>query len=417
MDRVLEKKPWAPWKVAVAGVGGLLAILLTYWMVSRFGGSRLNVELSRLTIATVAEQEFQESIPVHAQVLPLQTIYLDSSDGGRVDELYLEEGGELRVGESILRLTNPDLRLELMRREDQRVEQMNILRNIETTMAEERRDFQRRLAELDYEIVKARRIFERNAALAEAGLLADLEYQLSKDEYEFLARRREDELVNEAEVEESRRNKVRQAEEAVERMQANFEIAQERFDRLLITAPVAGQLTSLEVEVGEAIAPGDRLGQIDILDGFKARGQVDQHYLNRVETGQTAHYEADAEDYRLRVTKIYPEVADNKFEIDLDFDGDLPPGIRRGQNLSLKLQLSDPERAVVVPRGAFYQQTAGRWIYVLDSSGEFAVRREIRLGRQNTDYFEVLEGLGPEERVITSSYDSFVDVDMLRLER
>jgi len=200
-------------------------------------------------------------------------------------------------------------------------------------------------------------------------------------------------------------------------MQANFEIAQERFDRLLITAPVAGQLTSLEVEVGEAIAPGDRLGQIDILDGFKARGQVDQHYLNRVETGQTAHYEADAEDYRLRVTKIYPEVADNKFEIDLDFDGDLPPGIRRGQNLSLKLQLSDPERAVVVPRGAFYQQTAGRWIYVLDSSGEFAVRREIRLGRQNTDYFEVLEGLGPEERVITSSYDSFVDVDMLRLER
>lgn len=415
MDRVLEKKAWSLWRTATVAAGALVVVAVVYLVLTSLGTRRLNVDRSRLTIGAVETREFQELIPLNAQVMPLQTVYLESAEGGRVEELYLEEGGPVAAGDPVLRLVNTDLELDLRRREDQLYEQRNLLRNVEDEMDEARREFQRRLAELDYQIVKARRIYERDAALSEAGLIADLEFELSRDEYEFLLERRQAELANEEEVERSRQAKIRQAADAVERMQANYQLAKEKFDKLLIRAPLAGQLTSLEVEVGEATAPGERLGQIDVLDGFKARAQVDQHYIARVSEGQTAQLQADGRLYRLRVLKIFPEVKDNRFEIDLEFLDELPAGIKRGQNLSLKLELSDPATAVVVPRGAFYQKTAGRWIYVLDAGGENAERRDIRLGRQNPDYFEVLDGLEAGERVITSSYDGFSDVDRLVL--
>lgn len=415
MDRVLERKAWSPGRtVAVAaGAAGVLAV--AYLLLTSLGTRRLNIDRSRVTIGEVERRQFQELIPLNGQVMPLQTVYLESAEGGRVEALYLEEGGPVTAGDPILRLVNTDLEFDLRRREDQLHEQRDLLRNVEAEMAEARRDFQRRLAELDYEIVKANRIHERDAALSEEGLIAELEFELSRDEYQFLLQRRRSELANEEEVERSRQVRIQQAAEAIERMRANVQLAQEKFDKLLVRAPLSGQLTSLEVEVGEATAPGERLGRIDVLDGFKARAQVDQHYITRVSEGQTAQLPADGRLYRLRVMKIFPEVKDNRFEIDLEFLGELPQGIKRGQNLSLKLELSDPAEAVVVPRGPFFQKTAGRWIYVLDADGESARRRAVRLGRQNPDYFEVLEGLEPGERAITSSYDGFADVDRLVL--
>ena len=413
MDRRIKKKKWPPQRIGLIAGALALVALLVWALLSRGGGQRLSVEQDRLTIATVEEGAFQEYVAVTGTVLPARTIYLDAVVGGQGEEKYVEEGAYVQAGQSILRLSNDNLTLQMLSSEAQLAQQLNDIRTTRLALDQNALNLSQQMTELDYNITRLRRENERTQELAARGSIARQEYEAVRDEYAYMQRRRELTLQSHRQDSLARGEQIRQMEGQVSRLRQNLALVQTTMDNLIVRAPIDGQLSLLDAEVGESKSAGTRLGQIDAAGANKVRAGIDEFYITRVTQGQSARAELGGQTYDLTVRKVFPEVRDGRFEVEFAFTGPEPPDLRRGQSLRLRLELGDPETALLVPRGAFFQTTGGNWIYVVE--GGEAIQRPIRLGRQNPQFFEVLEGLAPGERVVVSGYDTFGDADRLLL--
>jgi HlyD family secretion protein len=414
MDRKIEKKKWPPKRIALFAGGFLFVAFVVYIFFFGIRKSSLNVKAERLTISTVTHGPFQEYIPVMGNVLPYYH-YLDAVEGGRVEEIYLEAGTMVNKGDPILKLANTNLLINLMWREAELFQQINNLRNTRLDMERYRLQLSQELAYVENDLQQQKRVYERYKELVNDQLISDHEYELAKDQYEYLLKRKKLTIESQEKDLEFRQRQVDALVAQVERMQNNLKIIEGRLENLTVKAPVSGYLTSLNAEIGQSKQAGDTLGQIDTLEGYRVRAAIDEHYIARVEKRKTGEFEFAGNSYELVVTKIYPEVREGRFEVDMEFEGDEPQGITGGVTFHIRLELGDIEEATLLARGGFYQTTGGNWAYVLGDSGAVATKRRIRLGRQNPQVFEVLEGLEPGEKVVTSSYESFGDMDRLVL--
>lgn len=413
IDRKLEKKRWTPKRLALIGGAVVVVALIGFAITSGTGGKRLYVDAEKVTISPVTEGPFQELIAITGTVLPLTTVYLDAVEGGRIEEVFVREGANVTAGQPILRLSNNDLQLRLLNAEAQRIEQRDRLQNTRFNMEMNSLNLRQQLIEMNYHIERLRKEFERQEELHVKRLISQQEFEAVRDEYEYWQRRKD--LTLQAFRQDSLRmiTQVAQMESALDRMERNFDVIQNNLENLVVRAPIDGQLSMLDAEIGQIRGAGARFGQVDVLDGYRIRAQIDEYYISRVVRDQRARGEVAGQEYELIATRVYPEVRDGRFEVDFEFAGDPPSGIRRGQTLRFRLEMSDPGQAVMVPRGGFYQTTGGNWIFVVDPSGDRAAKRFIQLGRQNPTHFEVLNGLEPGERVVTSGYETFGDADRL----
>lgn len=415
MDRKIEKKKWPAKRIITYAASAVFILFILYIFLFQMGTSSLNVKTERITISSVRRGPFQEFIPVMGSVRPINTYYLTASEGGRVEEIFAESGTMVEKGDNILKLANTNLLLDIMWREAELFQQSNNLRNTRLSMEQYQLQLREDIANVENQLQQQHRKFDRYEKLYEDQLISKHEYELAKDEYGYLVKRRELALESQQKELEFREAQVKALEESLERMQVNLEVVKEKQANLTIQAPVSGHLTSLDAEIGQSKNAGERLGQIDILDGFKVRAGIDEHYISRVEIGRTGSFDFAGQTYQLKVNKIFPEVVEGSFDAEMEFTDQTPEGITRGQTLHIRLELGSVSEALLLPRGGFFQSTGGNWVFVMDESGGTAVKRDIKIGRQNPEVFEVLEGLQPGEKVITSSYESFGNIDRLVL--
>jgi HlyD family secretion protein len=415
MDKPIEKKKWPLKRIITYSIIGIVVLLVGYQIIFKSGASSLNVKAERTTISKVEQGPFQEYIPVIGIVRPQYSEYLSAVEGGRVEKLYVEAGAMVKKGDEILKLSNTNLLMSLLNNEAMINRASNDLRATRLQLEQNRLALESQRADADYYLIRIKRRFERYKVLYKEKMISKQEFDDFKDEYEYQKKKRELTIETQEKDLKFREQQVKQLENSVNRMQENLELVKQQLENLTIRAPISGHLTALDAEVGQSKSPGQRLGQIDKLEGFKVRAEIDEHYINRIEKGRTGRFDFSGKTYEMEVAKVFPEVKDGKFEVDLEFTGQEALGIRRGQSIHLRLELSEASKAILLARGGFYQTTGGNWVYVLDKSREFAIKRSIRLGRQNPQYFEVLEGLNPGEEVITSSYEHFGNMDRLVL--
>ncbi|ARS34358.1 efflux RND transporter periplasmic adaptor subunit [Pontibacter actiniarum] len=415
MDRVIEKKKATPKKIALIAAGALALVLVLYNLLFAEHSSKLNVDSERITTGQVSEGMFQEFIAIDGSVDPLKSFYLDITEGGRVEKIYTDDGRTVQKGDTILKLSNTTLQIDFMTRETQLYDLMNERQNSEITMKQDLIRKENELAEIEYNLALAKRKYERNKMLIEEKVISREEYEAARDEYEYLNKRKtlaERSVKQDAKLMEDR---LKQLDESIRRMEANIGMARNTLNNLYVTAPFTGQLSTLKAEVGESKAPGENIGQIDDLNGYKVKANIDEHYISRVYPGLHGSFDFNGKTYKITVAKVFPEVQNNTFQVDMEFAEGAPEGIRRGQTLQVKLNLNDGGKAVLIPRGGFYQSTGGNWVFVVQEGANYAEKRRIKLGRQNPNYYEVLEGLQPGEKVVLSSYDSYGDIDRLEL--
>ena len=415
MDRRIEKKRFTPRRIAMYGVAAVAVAFIAYQLLT-INPSSLNVDAEKLTLAQVTHGPFLEYIVEQGEVMPLRTIYLDAVEGGRVEEVYVLEGSQIEQDTPILRLSNATLQLSVMQREADLFREVNRLRETRVTMEQRRLSLRATLVELDYRVRQAEREYARQDEMFKADLTSRKDYDEAKDNLEYLTRNRDVTVETLRQDSLYQTIQIQQLEESIDRLRLNLELIKQNQENLTIRAPITGLLSSLIAEVGESKPGGERLGQIDVEDEFKVRAAIDEHYIARIRTGQAGSFDFAGGTYDLVIDRVYPEVIEGQFEADMVFPEGMPDGLRRGQTLQVRVALGELVDAMQVPRGGFYQKTGGRWIYVLDPTGEFAVQRQIRLGRQNSQYFEVLEGLEEGETVITSMYDNFGDMERLVLQ-
>ena len=414
MDRIIEKKKWTIKKILTIVFSVAFGLFIVYLLFFRDKQSKLYVNEEQLSIAEVKRDRFQEFIPVDAVVYPKTTIYIDAVQGGTVESVFVEDGAILNKGDSILKLNNADMELRYMDQETRMYDAINNLQNSKVNL--ERSQFVRQLeiVNLLAEIDRVNLDFNRKQKLYDEKLISDQEYEDAKREYELTMKQLEISLELQRLDSISMVNQTRQINNSIERMQNNLALLNKNLENLVIKAPANGKLSSFSVEIGETKSAGEHLGQIDLMkDGFKLRAPIDERYISTVHLGQEAEFDFAGKTYQLEIMKIYTDVTNGSFQVDLQFTGEEPKGIKRGQTVQLRLQFSSPRDATIVKRGGFFQETGGNWIYVVDASGDYASKRNIRLGRQNTNYYEVLEGLDPGETVIISSYDAFGGKDKL----
>jgi len=416
MDRRIEKQRVPAAKVAGAVVLALLGLWLVWRFVQASRTATYRVASDRVTISRVERGHFEDFIPIRGNVTPLRTVYLDAIDGGRVERVLAEEGSLVRVGQPIVELTNTTLQLDVIAREAEVSEQLNNLRNTRLALEQNRLQLKSELVEIDYQLVRLGRLVERRGNLLAQDLIAQRDFDDVKDEYEYFSRRRELTLESQEQEERMRVAQIAALEEGIAQLQRNLQIARKNLEGLTVKAPQNGLLSALDAEIGESKSRGERLGQIDDVDNFKVTALVDEYYVTRVHAGQSADFTLLEVAYSLEVSKVYPEVRNGQFEVDLTFSGEVPSEIRRGQTLQIRLQLGESGEALLLARGGFDQSTGGAWAFVLDESGDQAVKRPIELGRRNPRHFEVLSGLAAGERVITSDYTAFLDMDRVKLE-
>ncbi|MGM9792503.1 MAG: efflux RND transporter periplasmic adaptor subunit [Candidatus Cryptobacteroides sp.] len=416
MDKIIEKKKgWraAFTKKALPWWGGAILLAFILWLVFRDNSATLRVNAESLTISEVRQGEFNDYIRISGQVQPMTTIQISPQEGGIVQEIVAEEGSKVKAGDVILRLSNDNLDLQILNSEAELAEKENILRNTLISMEQQKLSLKQDKLQLQTELARLRRKYEQNKALYEDKLIAREEYLTSKEDYELAAGKLE--LVKDRAEQDSlyRSVQILQMQESLDNMRRNMMMIRRRKENLTIKAPIDGELGLLDVVLGQSVSAGMKIGQINNLDSYKIEAQIDEHYIDRVSSGLVATFQRQNDSYDAVIRKVYPEVRDGKFKADFKFGGEVPDNIRTGQTYYLNLQLGQPETAVLVPRGTFYQKTGGKWIFVVSADGGKAVRREIRIGRQNPQYYEVLEGLQPGEKVITSGYDSFGDNEVL----
>lgn len=413
MDQIIEKKKGLQKKHFIYIAGALLLTLLIVMVVKSSGSSTYRIDKEKLTISTVSNGDFKDFISLTGTVEPITTIFLDVEEGGKVEEIVTEEGEMVKKGDILIKLRNNDLNLSILNSESQLAYHTNELRNTMISMERQKISNEQQLLNIDYRIVKLKRNYEQDKTLYDKGFVSKEDYLVSKESHDLAVRDRE--LIYEKMVQDSifRANQKVQMNESLKNMQQNLSMVRQRLNNLNVKAPVDGQLGTLNAEIGESIARGQRIGQIQVLDNFKVVAMVDEHYIDRVRKGLDAQFERQENNYQLAVKKVYPEVRDGQFEIDLLFKDEMPDKLRTGQTYHIKLELGKPVEAVLLPRGGFFQSTGGQWVYVLDASGNFATKRNIKIGRQNMQYYEVLEGLQPDEQIISSSYEFFKDNDRI----
>jgi len=415
MDRKIEKKRWTVKKVSVLAVSGITAGLIIYMVATATGEPRLNVKREQITISEITEGDFQEFISVRGSVTPEDTIYLDAEAGGRVEEIYSEAGTIVNKGDEILKLGNTNLLLDIMYREAELFQQSNNLRNTRLSFEQHKLSLKRELNEINYRLNLAERSLRKKRALHAKRIISVDEYENIRDEFDYLTVKRG--IIEETiETDNALRNEqVKQLEGSLQRMEENLRVVKTKLEYLTLKAPISGRLTAFDLEIGQTVGPGRRIGQIDVIGSFKVEIQIDEHYIEKITPGCPGTFEIDEKSYELETSKVYPEVNQGVFKTDMSLVGELPEGLRRGQTLHIKLELGDVYQATLVDRGGFYQETGGNWIFVVDPAGQQAIKREITLGRYNPSYYEVISGLDPGEQVVTSSYDSFGDAEILVL--
>ena len=416
MDKIIEKKKG--WRLAFSRKalpwwGGTLLAVAVIALAVRPDVKTLRVDRDTLTVSCAEWGEFNDYIRIGGRVQPMTTIQLSPQEGGIVQAILVEEGATVREGEPILILSNDNLDLQILNSEAELAEKENILRNTQIQMEQQKLDVRQSVLEYGTQVERLRRSCEQQKALYEDRLIAREDYLKAEEDWR-LARQKYD-LILERSRQDSlyRGTQIDRMEESLENMLLNMRMIRRRKDNLVVKAPIAGELGLLDVALGQNIASGTKIGQINSVGTYKVEAQIDEHYIDRVVTGLEATFERQSEIYATSIRKVYPEVRDGKFKVDFKFDGEQPANIRSGQTYYLNLQLGLPEEAVLIPRGAFYQRTGGKWIYVVNKEGTRAVRREIRIGRQNPQYYEVQEGLQPGEKVITSGYETYGDCDVL----
>ncbi|PUZ20476.1 HlyD family secretion protein [Chitinophaga costaii] len=413
MDKKIEKKYWNRKRIFYIAGGTLVALLLGYNLIFADHRSKLNVEKDKVTISKVSQGPFDDYIAVTAVVLPLNTIRLDAIQGGYVTRKFLEGGSMVKKGDSILRLENQHVMMDYVNHETEIYRLINELENSKLSLKQNHYESEKTLADLDRQISQAKDLYERNKQLVDERIVSRQEFNKNKYELEGLTHQRDIQAQYQQFQEENARVQVAQLSGTVARSQRNLALMKENLSNLVVRAPVDGQLSSIDVEVGSNIVEGQNLGQIDDITGFKMRATVDEHYLTRVFAGLKATFEFNGGNYELTVTKVYPEIKDGSFAVDLNFGKQAPDGIRRGQSSPIRLELGKSASATLLPSGGFFSDTGGNWVYVVDNSGRRAVKRNITLGRKNPMYYEVLEGLHPGEQVITSSYETFGNKEVL----
>jgi HlyD family secretion protein len=416
MDRVLEKTPWQKYRKPVTWGGAVLLALFLLWFFKPDAGRALKVQNDRIVVSTVTSGEFDDYIPVRGQVAPLKTVFLDAIEGGRVEAIHVEDGARVEVGDLIVELSNTQLQLDVIAREAEVSEQLNNLRNTELSLEQNRLEHKRNLVDINYNIIRLEREINRLGPLVEKELVDGGTLERLRDEYDWYVARREITLESQATDQRLQMFQMEQLRVSGNQLEKNLEVARRNLEALNVRAPVAGKLTAFDLEVGQALSRGVNIGQIDDPESFKVTANIDEFYLSRVDLEQTATLSTNGRDMTLIVRKIYPQVQNGTFEVDLVFMGDEPDTIRRGQTMQINLQLGSPSDSLLIPNGAFYQDTGGNWVFVVVADGLRAVKRNVRLGRRNLRFIEVLDGLENGERVITSPYTNYLDMDRLELQ-
>ena len=415
MDRPIEKKKGIKRKHIYLAIGIGLLLLIVYKAFFTGNLSTYRIDADKVTIATVEDGIFNNYITVTGTVAPGATIFLDAREGGRVEEKVVEEGTMVKKGDVILRLSNPDLNLSILNSEAQLAEKSNFLRNTLVTMEQERIQIKRELLNLEFDIKRKKRVFEQNKTLYADKLVPKDDFLNSKEDYEFAKRSYELYLERQKQDSVYRSIQVKQMNSNLHNMELNLQLVRQRKENLNVKAPVDGQLSSLDVEIGQSVPKGGRIGQINVLTSFKVVAQIDEHYIDKVRTGLTATLDRQGKTFDLRIRKVFPEVRNGRFTVEMVFKGEKPANMHTGQTYYIRLQLGNPQKALLLPRGSFFQQTGGQWIFVLSDDGKYALKRNIKIGRQNPKYYELIEGLKPGEKVIVSDYSNFGDNQRLEL--
>ena len=416
MDKIIEKK--TGWRVAFTKKAlpwwlGALLLAFVIYLIARPNNKTLRVDKDTVTISSAVKGEFNDYIRISGRVQPMTTIQLSPQEGGIVVKVLIEEGSPVKAGDAILILNNDNLDLQILNSEAELAEKENILRNTQIQMEQQKLDVRQNVLEYGTQVDRLKRAYEQQKALYEDKLIAKEDYLKAEEDYKLALQKYN--LIRERSKQDSlyRGTQIDRMEESLENMLLNMSMIRKRKGNLIVKAPIDGELGLLDVVLGQSIASGTKIGQINSVGTYKVEAQIDEHYIDRVIAGLEATFERQGETFSTSIRKVYPEVRDGKFKADFKFDGEQPDNIRSGQTYYLNLQLGQPEEAVIIPRGTFYQKTGGKWIYVVNKEGTKAVKREIRIGRQNPQYYEVLEGLEPGERVITSGYDTYGDSDVL----
>jgi len=417
VDRIVKKKKWSRKRIlTITGIAALvLLIVLSYLYTS--GKSKLNVDSERITISEVKKGPFQETIPINGIVLPLTTIYLDAVEGGRVEEKYVEDGAMVTQGQPILRLSNTDIELSLVNQQTSvynLLTQMQIARNAAQQNTTTKLN---QMTDVESQLKEAERIYKLDKGLYEQKVIGLQEFRQAENNYNYYVEKKKltEQLLKQDSI--SNVQQIDQTKKSYQGSQTALNVMRKKVGDLIVRAPIDGQLTSLDAERGQSKNKGERLGQIDVLSGFKVRAEIDEHYISRIITGLYGSFTFANKDYKLVVKKVYTQVTNGRFQVDMEFEGEVPKGIRRGQTLQIRLAFSDEVEAVQVAKGGFYQQTGGNWIFKVSDNGKIAYKADIQLGRQNPDYYEVLSGLNPGDKVVTSSYENYGDMQELVLKK
>ena len=420
MDIRIEKKKGLRALFTKRGIpylAGALFLLFVVWLLVRDNSSTLRVDARTISVGTVARGEFNDYIRVTGQVQPITTVQLSPLEAGIVERLVVEEGASVRKGDVLVELSNTSLTLEILNSEAELAEKQNILRNTLISMEQQKLDLRLDKVQLDLDVERKRRTWQQNEELYRSNLIAREEWFQSKEDYELAAKKRE--LNIERQVQDSlyRTVQIGQMEDNLENMKRNMQLIRQRIDNLQVKSPIDGEVGLLDVVLGQSVTSGQKIGQVNDLSDYKVEAQIDESYIDRVRAGLDATFERQDTAFTMRLRKVYPEVRNGQFRADFTFAGAHPRNIRSGQTYYLHLELGQPTDAVIIPRGSFYQSTGGAWIYVLAPEGDRAYKRQIRIGRQNPQYYEVLEGLEPGERVIVSGYENYGANDVLILNK
>ena len=414
MDRQIEKKGISKKYIWI----GIICILLLLALIKIIFGdksTKLNVNAEKITIREVIYDKYQDYISVNGVVEPIKTIYLDAIEGGRVEEILIEEGNMVKKGDIIIKLSNDNLVLDISSNEAVVARAINDLKTTRLNLENQKISLKTQILNLQFMLKKLERTYNYNLKLLENNHISKEEYQYSKEQYELTLQQLE--LQKQKYIHDSLYmiTRIASDERSIERMQNNLDLTRKRLENLNIKAPVNGELASLNPEIGEVVSYGSRIGTINILDSYKMRVNIDEHYIARIMKNLTGEFEFAGGKHNLKITKIYPEVRNGTFAVDMEFTSDIPAQIRIGQTARIRLELGESEDALLIPKGGFYQSTGGQWVYVVDENNNVAVKRNIRIGRQNPRFYEVLDGLSEGEKVIISSYDNFGNNDKLIL--
>lgn len=416
MDRVVERAhPWRRWAAVAAAIA---AVVVGVFLVRRQlagGGRSLTVAGDRITTAKVTTGEFDDYVQIRGRFIPLTTVYIDTIQGGRVEAIHVENGAAVERGQLLVELSNTKLQLDVISREAEITEQLNNLRSLELAHEQNRLAQQREAIEVDYQLVRLNREIARSTELSNSGTIPRGTLEEMRDERTYYEKRKTLLGSSRKTVDRLEKAQLAQLRTAAKQLEKNLAVTRANLDGLNVRALVPGQLTAFNLEVGQSLAPGERIGQIDHPTSYKILADIDEFYLGRVDVGQHAIYQVDGVTYPLTVSKIRPQVTGNRFQVDLVFDDEAPSRVRRGQTAQARLQLGQPTKSVLIPNAAFFNDTGGAWVFVVSSDGRRAIRRDVRLGRRNPQYIEVLEGLSPGEEIVTSPYTSYLDVERLQL--